>query len=517
MRRELPRESVCYLLESTELWGGVKAVFDQAERLARSGWSVSIATKAGPPDWRELSVPVVTVPHFGYENLPPASCYVGTFWSTVEPAYIAGGGACVHLCQGYEGDLVEHAEHLVQIEQAYRLPTFKIATALHLCRLIEERFGQECRLVRYAIDSGVFHANGRSEADGRLPRVVVVGPFEVGVKRIPTALTALRLLRESRTDFEVVRISQHAQSEPERGLLEADEYHVHLREQDVAEVMRTCDIVLSASSEEEGFGLPVLEAMACGCAAVVSDIRAYRGFGDAIGGWEPYAVFCPPDKAEAFAAAAGRLLADPAERASLAASGGTLAKRYDAPEIEELLVAVMDEALNACRPEDDDSPPAALPRDSERMHWRDREEARSLRRMNQEAEAGLARLRAAIGSREHEIAARDQELANRDAEIANRDQEIANREQELARRAQAIADRDREIAQLRAQLSGVESELVLAAARVDDAEAHLAAWRARKLARPLVAVDAAAERLAPPGTRRRRLIRRTLAALRGGG
>lgn len=75
-------------------------------------------------------------------------------------------------------------------------------------------------------------------------------------------------------------------------------------------------------SRYEGFGLPVLEAMASGCPAVVSDIAALREVGgDGV-------VSFPSDDPEALAAVLDKLLADPDEQAKLAARGLRRARSF---------------------------------------------------------------------------------------------------------------------------------------------------------------------------------------------
>ena len=74
---------------------------------------------------------------------------------------------------------------------------------------------------------------------------------------------------------------------------------------ELAEVYRRATVVLMPS-EAEGFGLPVIEALACGAAVVASDIPALREAGG------PAAVYAPVGDVGAWSDAVAKLLADPA-------------------------------------------------------------------------------------------------------------------------------------------------------------------------------------------------------------
>lgn len=65
----------------------------------------------------------------------------------------------------------------------------------------------------------------------------------------------------------------------------------------------------------EGFGLPVIEAMACGCPVVASDIPVFR---EVTGG---HAVFAPPLDVPALGRAVAALVRSPEHRAMLSAAG----------------------------------------------------------------------------------------------------------------------------------------------------------------------------------------------------
>ena len=69
----------------------------------------------------------------------------------------------------------------------------------------------------------------------------------------------------------------------------------HLPDDAVADLYRGAAAVVMPS-RAEGFGLPVLEAMACGVIVVCSDIPVLRELADGV------AIFCDPDSAASFAA-----------------------------------------------------------------------------------------------------------------------------------------------------------------------------------------------------------------------
>jgi glycosyltransferase involved in cell wall biosynthesis len=93
-------------------------------------------------------------------------------------------------------------------------------------------------------------------------------------------------------------------------------------------------------SRHEGFGIPVLEAMAQCTAVVCADIPALREVaGDA-------ACFVPPDDRDAWVAGLRSLLTDPGERARLVAAGAERVARYSWARCTQETVSVYEEALS---------------------------------------------------------------------------------------------------------------------------------------------------------------------------
>jgi glycosyltransferase involved in cell wall biosynthesis len=98
--------------------------------------------------------------------------------------------------------------------------------------------------------------------------------------------------------------------------------------------------VFAFPSRHEGFGIPVVEAMAQGTAVVCADIPALREVaGDA-------ARFVAPDDVDGWAEAFRTLLTDATARSRLVDAGSTRVRRYSWARCAQETVAVYDEALN---------------------------------------------------------------------------------------------------------------------------------------------------------------------------
>ncbi len=98
--------------------------------------------------------------------------------------------------------------------------------------------------------------------------------------------------------------------------------------------------VFAYPSLYEGFGLPVLEAMACGAPVVTSDLSSLPEVaGDA-------ALLVDPRDPAALGAALARLLADPAERSRLSAAGRARAATFTWERTARETLAVYDAVLD---------------------------------------------------------------------------------------------------------------------------------------------------------------------------
>ena len=269
---------VVYLLESTKLSGGVQVVLVQAEALARRGHHVAVVSPSPPPAWFPLARSNFERSSFRESHeLAEADIRIATFWTTVAPALDDARGPVFHLCQGYEGAFSFYADRREEIEAAYRAPTHKLAISATLAGLLERLGLGPAENVGQAFDPrGFFPAPVPTAAAARPPVVVLVGPYEADVKGIDIALAGLRLWRERGGAYRLRRVSTLPLCEEERAGGHAGEYHHDLSPDRMPFAYRASDVFLGPARPEEGFGLPVVEALACGLPCLLSDTPGHR-------------------------------------------------------------------------------------------------------------------------------------------------------------------------------------------------------------------------------------------------
>lgn len=330
--------SIAYLLESTGLWGGVRVAMLQAEALARRGHRVSVVSPEPEPEWFRLRRARFEQSSFRQSReLPDAQIRVATFWTTVEPARDGARGPVFHLCQGYEGDFSFYADRREAIERAYAAPTRKLAISRSVAERLASHGIEPVDVVGQAFDGSEFRP-GPERPPADPPVILLVGAFDADVKGIGVALEGLAIARRQGVRFRLRRISTFAPTETERAFGLADEYHHWLPPDRMPSAYRSSDLLLGPSRPEEGFGLPVLEALSCGIPCLLSDTPGHREIAGSAAGY-----FADGDP-ESLAARLPEALGPEARRRGRA-TGPDAAARFDVARVADRLEEVFRAAV----------------------------------------------------------------------------------------------------------------------------------------------------------------------------
>ncbi len=331
---------IAYLLESTDIFGGVKVALQQAEALARRGHRTAVVSPDAAPDW----FPLVRS-HFERSSFrdsreaAAADVRVATFFRTVPAALEGARGPVFHLSQGYEGDIAHYRDEGLseEIARVYRLPTQRLAVSSSLARRLEELGFGPVTDVGQTFDRSEF-APGPERPASDPPVVIVVGPIEAEFKGVEIVLRGLAEFRRRGGRFRLRRVSYTPPGPRERDLDLVDEYHARLPPERMPFAYRSSDVFVGGSRAEEGFGLPSLEALACGLPALLSDVPGQREIGGAAARY--YRDGDPGSLADALPSLLG-----PDARAVARVAGPAEAARYDSALVAEKLERAFRRAL----------------------------------------------------------------------------------------------------------------------------------------------------------------------------
>jgi glycosyltransferase involved in cell wall biosynthesis len=334
-------------LVNLSLSGGVKSLLLLANRLAERGHLVRIlipSYAAHPPVDLHPEVTLERVPvsegplrtpryllALARRAAADADVVLANYYLTAYPALLSW---LIHGCRarlaynvrGYEPlshGLMAPAGRLGRYVRfglawlTYRLPFTKLVTTDWLKRMVGDR---HAIVVGHGIDLEQFSAAGREPAEQDKPVTVgVIGRFG-DVKGYADFLRATELLDRS-LPIEYLVVRADPVPVPSGGPTEAISAP---GEAEMASFYRRCDVFVFPSLAE-GFGLPALEAMACGCALLTTDCGGVSTFARA----EQNCLMVPPGQPEQLARALERLIADSELRRRLAAAGVETAAELD--------------------------------------------------------------------------------------------------------------------------------------------------------------------------------------------
>ncbi|EDM72734.1 hypothetical protein RAZWK3B_00900 [Roseobacter sp. AzwK-3b] len=198
-------------------------------------------------------------------DIPDGDAVIATLWDT---AYVVAG---LSAAKGRKFYFVQHHEvhyprynHL--IAGSYYLPLKKITISNWLVSVMRDVYGDEdVALVPNAVDTSLFFARPRDKQ----PRPTVSMMYSgKAFKGTDVSLKAVELARETLPDLQLVAFGTER---PTRDLpLPPDTtYHLSPPQTSLRDIYAASDLYLFGS-RVEGFGLPVLEAMACRCPVVAT-------------------------------------------------------------------------------------------------------------------------------------------------------------------------------------------------------------------------------------------------------
>ncbi len=275
---------ITFISPPPNLSGGLRVVAIYADQLLERGHDVTVVARKhttpriganlrqlvrGKPlltapsesHFDRMRTPLVVPPHFGpivAEDVPDADFIIATWWETAFEI--------VHFppSKGRKIYFVQHHEvhpHLPRhiTAASYLLPLKKITISSWLVDTMRDLYGDEdVALIPNSVDHELFFAPKRSRQS--VPTVGLMyssTPF----KGVDVSLRAIEIARRKHPDLRVVAFGTERPTS-QLPLPPGTEFHLKPPQPFLREIYASCDVFVAAS-RSEGFGLPILESMAC--------------------------------------------------------------------------------------------------------------------------------------------------------------------------------------------------------------------------------------------------------------
>lgn len=287
---------ITFLLPEIEISGGVKAVFEFANHLYERGHKVSVVYPLIPMrsgakwynvknlaarakgtiknlkrrsqiDWFELKADLIGASTLAQRYIPDADIIVATWWETAYyvSRYNKIKGEKFYLAQHYEvwGGPKE------KVNNSYRLGLKIIVNSNWLKDILRDKIGVEAEaLILHAPDRNNFYPEDNLKKDKGPMRILIPYRKEKW-KGVKDGISAFEIVKEEFPNIQLVMFGLKA----DKDIPSYAEFHLRPSSAQLRKIYNSCDIFV-CPSHCEGFGMPAMEAMACRCAVVTTNVGA---------------------------------------------------------------------------------------------------------------------------------------------------------------------------------------------------------------------------------------------------
>ena len=261
--------SVTYVMTSTEVCGVSKIILQQANRLVKMGYWVSIISHYPRPTWFPLeeAIEFTQVPWDTIlcSAIKKCDVIVVTYWRELYEAIEQKIAPVVYFEQGdYHLFDLENLDDRTKsfIQKQFNVTKFVYTVSSYAASQIKNIYKHEAQIIPNAVNEEIFFFEPHKSNEKI--EITIIGAEDVEFKRIENILKAVRIVRQKGYDINLNWIS------PTMPHINKEAVIVNPEQNVIGDTLRKTDIYVCASMYES-FCLPILEAMTCGACVITTD------------------------------------------------------------------------------------------------------------------------------------------------------------------------------------------------------------------------------------------------------
>lgn len=264
------KPSVCYIIPTTNITGGVAVVCEHLNRLKKLGYKTIIASYDNKTDlswFPKQSVKVIPLKG-NKEQIQKYDIVVATGWVTAYELALLNVKRKIYFVQSDETRFYPKGSFLKnRVEYTYHFPFEYMTEARWIRDWLKKEYGHNAEYVPNGINTDIFHpVKPLSPKPKNKKRILLEGAINLPFKGMEEAFEVVKDL-----DCEVWCVSYDGKPKPE---WHCDRFFEKVPMIDMPKIYSSCDILLKLSRVEGFFG-PPLEMMACGGVPVVAKVTGY--------------------------------------------------------------------------------------------------------------------------------------------------------------------------------------------------------------------------------------------------
>lgn len=240
------------------------------------------------------------------------------------------------------------------LQPALEKVSARIAVSEYARRTLVEHLGGDAVVIPNGVDVSFF-AEAEPKAEWQGQTIGFVGRIDESRKGLPVLMRALPRILAERPDARLLVAGRGDGKEAVAGLPAPVRRRVEflgmVSDEDKARLLSSVELYVAPNTGGESFGIILVEALSAGAPVLASDLDAFAQVLDAGAAGELF----PAGDADGLAAAAVRLLGDPARRAHLRAHGSRHVRRFDWSTVGADVLAVYEtvtDGAGAVAPDD---------------------------------------------------------------------------------------------------------------------------------------------------------------------